>query len=373
MTDLKEETKQEKKLSHNPFISGTGLQEGLTFDDVLLVPKFSDIEHRADVCTSSEVMPGITLEKPFISANMDTITEFQMAIAMAENGCLGILHRFLSIEQMLEQIDLYNNAAKEAGITQPFVVSVGVHDQERIKAAYDKGIRHFCIDVAHGHHILVKRTIEHFRSTYNDVIVIAGNVCTYDATYDLFSWGADCVKVGIGPGSVCSTRIKTGVGYPQLSAVMHSSRAKKDFEEKNNTKKYIIADGGIKNYGDVTKAMAAGADSIMMGSIFSGCKQTPGRVMRNEKEEIVKSFRGMASSSAQTDFGIEDINEEGIAVNVKYKGNISHILTRLSKGLKSGMSYCASHSIQELQESPNFVKVTQSSIYEGTPHKANRL
>lgn len=348
------------------------ITEGLTFDDVLLVPQFSEIEHRADVDTSTEVLPNFKLRIPFIAANMDTITEYRMAHAMAQAGGLGILHRFLSIPDMLKQIELYNELAKDDNLTTPFVVSIGVHDHERIKVAYDHGIRHFCVDVAHGHHILVKRTLEHLRSEYGQEIgVIAGNVCTYEGAYALFAWGADCVKVGVGPGSVCSTRIKTGAGYPQLSAIMHAKAAKDDYEQEHNCTRYLIGDGGIKNYGDVSKALAAGADVVMMGSIFAGCKQTPGPVWRNEKEEMIKTYRGMASTQAQSDFGIEDINEEGISLTTKYKGNIEHILNRLNRGLKSGMSYCGSTSIKEMQESPNFVKMSASGYYESTPHKSS--
>lgn len=348
------------------------ITEGLTFDDVLIIPKYSEIEHRADVDCSTEILPNFKLTIPFVSANMDTITEYRMAFAMAEAGGLGILHRFLSIEDMLKQIDLYNELAQAAEVKTPFVVAIGVHDEERIKAAYDKGIRQFCVDVAHGHHILVKRTIEYLRKEYGKEIgIIAGNVCTYEGAYALFEWGADCIKVGVGPGSVCSTRIKTGAGYPQLSAIMHASDAREDFETKFAIKKYIIGDGGIKNYGDVSKAISAGADAVMMGSIFAGCKQTPGPVWRNEKEEMIKTYRGMASTQAQSDFGIEDINEEGISLTTKYKGNIDHILSRLVRGLKSGMSYSGSRTIPEMQAEPNFVQMSSAGYHESTPHKAS--
>lgn len=347
-------------------------EEAMTFDDVLLVPQFSNIEHRADVNTRTKVLPTLEIDLPLISANMDTITEYKMAFAMAEEGGLGILHRYLSIEAMCDQIDKYNELAKEANVKTPFVVSIGVHDKDRTQAAYDKGIRHLCIDVAHGHHSLVQKTIEYIRSEYgNEMEIIAGNVCTYEAAYDLFSWGADCVKVGIGPGSVCTTRIKTGCGFPQLTATMSAAQAKKDFMEENpGSEKFVIADGGIKHYGDVSKAIASGADVVMMGSMFAGCKQTPGIVCRNEKGEMIKSFRGMASASAQSDFGIEDVNEEGIALNVKYKGNINHLLKRIIKGLRSGMSYCGARDIKTMQEVSRFIKVSTSGNLEGHAHKA---
>lgn len=349
------------------------ITEGLTFDDVFLIPKYSDIEHRADVSTKTQILPGFTLEVPFVSANMDTVTEHKMAFSMMEHGALGVLHRYLTIEDMLKEIDLYNAEVKAHGIktSVPFVVSIGANDFERTKAAYEAGIRNFCIDVAHGHHLLVKRCIEKLRTLYSDIGIIAGNVCTYQGAFDLFSWGADCIKVGVGPGSVCTTRIKTGSGYPQLSAIQLAFKAKKDYLAKNpEAQKFIIADGGIKYYGDLTKAIAAGGDAVMMGSLFAGCKQTPGTVFRNENEEMVKSYRGMASIPAQSDFGIEDFNEEGISLTVKYRGNVKHIIERMVKGLRSGMSYSGARDIKTLQNVAEFVRVTQSGHFEGQPHKA---
>jgi IMP dehydrogenase len=245
-------------------------------------------------------------------------------------------------------------------------------DDERTEAAYKAGIRHFCIDVAHGHHKLVKDCIVNMREKYKDIGIIAGNVCTYAGSLDLFKWGADTIKVGVGPGSVCTTRIKTGAGYPQLSAIMSAKQAKKDYMEANpqSSEKFIIADGGIKSYGDIAKALAAGADTVMMGSIFAGCKQTPGQVFRNEKEEMIKNYRGMASVSAQSDFGIENFNEEGISLTVKYRGNVKHIISRLQKGLRSGMSYSGARTIGALQEAAEFVRITQNGLFEGQPHKS---
>lgn len=347
--------------------------EGLTFDDVFLIPKYSDIEHRADVKTQTQILPGFTLEVPFVSANMDTVTEYKMAFQMMLHGGVGILHRYLSIEDMLKQIDLYNEELRIHNIKTdvPFIVSIGANDFERVKAAYNVGIRNFCIDVAHGHHLLVEKCIKKLREIYSDVGIIAGNVCTYQGALDLFKWGADCIKVGVGPGSVCTTRIKTGSGYPQLSAIKLAYQAKLDFLKDNpNAEKFIIADGGIKYYGDLTKAIAAGGDAVMMGSLFAGCKQTPGTVFRNENEEMVKSYRGMASIPAQSDFGIEDFNEEGISLTVKYRGNVKHIIERMVKGFRSGMSYSGARDIKTLQRVAEFVRVTQSGHFEGQPHKA---
>lgn len=346
------------------------MKEGLTFDDVLIVPKYSEIRHRSEVNLSTKIFPDLSLDLPFISANMDTITESRMAFTMAKHGASGFLHRYMNIEEMIAEIEKYKSMFQEENLKyQPLVISLGVQDDGRMEAAYDAGIRHFCIDVAHGHHSLVKEKIIKIKSKFkNEVQVVAGNVATYEATKALYEWGADCVKVGIGPGSVCTTRIKTGAGYPQLSAIIEGFRAKKEMKKEV----FLIADGGIKFYGDVTKALAAGADAVMMGSIFAGCKETPGIVWRNENEEMTKSFRGMASAAAQSEFGIENINEEGIALTVKYKGSARHILPRMAKGLRSGLSYSGARSIKELQEKVEFVKITYSSYLEGKPHKASK-
>jgi len=348
------------------------LEEGFTFDDVLLIPQYSDIEHRSEVTLATKILPNLNLELPYVSANMDTVTDHRMAFTMASHGACGILHRYLSIDEMLDEIKSYRQLFAENSIPeQPMIVSIGVHDSDRVDSAFSVGIRNFCIDVAHGHHALVKKKIQELRNKFgSEVGIIAGNVASYQGAYDLFDWGADCIKVGIGPGSVCTTRIKTGSGYPQLSAVVSAYRAKLDFLSSNPGKEvFIIADGGIKVYGDITKALASGADAVMMGSIFSGCKETPGTVWRNENEEMTKSYRGMASAPAQSDFGIENINEEGVAVTVKYKGSVRHILSRMSKGVRSGLSYSGARNISELQQKAKFVKVSYSSYLEGKAHK----
>ncbi len=347
--------------------------DGLTFDDVLLIPQYSDIEHRSDVSLSTKILPDYSLEVPYVAANMDTVTEHRMAFTMARHGATGILHRYMDIEKMLEEIASYKKLFQEAGIPEKaLIVSIGVQDEERVTAAVAAGIKYFCIDVAHGHHKLVKEKISSLRKKYaNSIGIIAGNVATYEAALALYEWGADCIKVGIGPGSVCTTRIKTGSGYPQLSALIAASNAKKDYlATRKGEERFIIADGGIKVYGDITKALASGADAVMMGSIFSGCKETPGTVWRNQDEEMTKSYRGMASAKAQSEFGIEEINEEGIALTVKYKGSVRHILPRMTKGLRSGLSYSGARTIKELQEKAKFVKISYNAYIEGKPHKA---
>lgn len=350
------------------------VEEGLTYDDVLIIPQYSDIEHRSDVNVKTKILPGIELELPYVAANMDTVTEHKMAYAMAKHGASSVLHRYMTIPEMVEEIKNYKAQFKKHDLpVQPMIISIGVHDLERLDAAFAEGIRHVCIDVAHGHHALVKKAISEIREKYgSEVSIMAGNVASYEGAKALFDWGADCIKVGIGPGSVCTTRVKTGAGYPQLSAVLHARQAKEDFLKENPDKEaFIIADGGIKIYGDITKALAAGADAVMLGSMFSGCKETPGIVWRNSNEEMTKSYRGMASAPAQSDFGIENINEEGVALTIKYKGSVRHILPRMTKGVRSGLSYSGARNIKELQEKARFVRITNASFVEGKAHKAS--
>lgn len=338
------------------------MDKSLTFDDVLLVPQYSDIEHRSDVNISTQILPSLNLMKPFVSANMNTITGQQMVIAMGKAGGLGILHRIdkLDLPKQIQTIrSLLDN--KNA-----LVISIGLNSRTLIADYFKYGNRFLCIDVAHGHHLGVKELIDYIHAKYHGHFeIIAGNVCTYKGAKDLFEWGADCVKVGIGPGSVCSTRIKTGCGYSQLSAIMEAHRARQEFHNK-----FIIADGGIKNYGDITKALAAGADAVMMGGMFAGCKETPAHRWRTDRNSLKVAYRGMASIDAQHDQGIEDPYEEGISIGVHYKGSVKHIIGRMDKALRSGLSYCGARSIKELREKCEFVEITHNGFSEGTPHYA---
>ncbi len=340
-----------------------------TFDDLLLLPSYSDIESRNDVDLSTKILPSLSLDLPFISANMSTITEHKMIIAMRQYGCLGILHRF--IKDFDEQ--LYEIRTKLSGdfIRNQLVVSIGFKDEKRLEQIYKAGIRFITIDVAHGNHIGMKRTLDEIKAKYyGHFQVIAGNVCTYEGVTNLYEWGTNCVKVGIGPGSVCSTRIKTGCGCPQLSAIIAANLARQDFENSHNCPgtKFIIADGGLKQYGDVTKVLAAGADAVMLGGMFAGCKETAGKKWQNTQGKIKVAFCGMASYKEQEDQGVDDPYEEGISIGVDYKGSVKHVIRAMTKGVKSGFSYCGARNIKELQKNHKFITVTNNGFAEGKPH-----
>ncbi len=329
--------------------------EHYCFDDVLLVPQYSEIESRKDIDISTEIA-GINLNIPIISANMDSVTEDIMAQAMYECGGLGILHRYSNFEKIFKQIE-YLNANKVFPIP-----SIGVNDLDkkfieelckRSKIEELSIISTVCIDIAHGN---CKRTEEMIR-LLKDLLfkVIAGNVATLDGAIDLVEAGADVIKVGIGPGSLCTTRIVTGSGVPQLSAIMDVCHIK-----KQNPNVKIIADGGIKNSGDIVKALAAGADAVMIGRLFAGCKETPGEVVRGKKV-----YRGMASYSAQMDYNGEvHGTPEGEAIFVDAKGSVKDIVKQLSDGIRSGLSYSGASNIKELQKKAYFIKVSSNTLIE---------
>lgn len=329
----------------------------LTFDDILLVPQYSDIDSRADVSTKVTDKTGlITLELPIFSSNMDTITEVEMATYIDSKGGAGILHRFMSVKNNIKQ---YLHSPKST------FVSVGVTEKEkaRANALLEVGASKFCIDVAHGNSKSVAQMIYEIKKNKTDAIVMAGNVATYDGAKFLKDSGADLVKVGVGPGSVCSTRVKTGHGVPQLSAIMDC--AKVDIS--------IIADGGIRSSGDIVKALAAGADFVMLGSLLAGTEFTPGLVSFIDYKTPTKNYRGMASKEAADDYlgGLSEWKTaEGVSVTVPYKNReaTEAIIQDIVGGLRSGLTYSGARTIKELQEKAKWIKITNAGLVESHPH-----
>ncbi|EGS30131.1 inosine-5'-monophosphate dehydrogenase [Peptoniphilus sp. oral taxon 375 str. F0436] len=464
--------------------------DGLTFDDILLLPgKSSVLPNETDLRTN--LTEKIQLNIPLMSAGMDTVTESQMAIAMAREGGIGIIHKNMSIEQQREEVDRVKRS-EHGVITDPFSLKKGhliedatrlmehyrisgvpiidtegrlegiitnrdirfetdlkipiddvmtkenlitgkqgitmdqalevmkkykieklplVDDQnhltglitikdikksvqypnsardssgrllagaaigvtsdvmERVEALRSAAVDVFVIDTAHGQSAGVLKTIKEIKKTYPDIQLIAGNVATYQGTIDLIEAGADCVKVGIGPGSICTTRVVTGIGVPQISAVMACAQAGK---EKNIP---IIADGGVKYSGDITKAIAAGGDVVMLGSMFAGTEESPGEEIYVEGRHY-KSYRGMGSLGAM-DSGSSDRyfqNEtkkyvpEGVEGRVPYKGKVGDVVYQLVGGLRSGMGYIGAANIQELKEKSSYMKITPATLQENHPH-----
>lgn len=329
----------------------------LTFDDLLIVPQKSEVRSRRDPSLTTRLTKTKSIQAPFISANMDTITEHQMATAMNQLGGLGILHRFMSIPDQVAQVQ----KVKESG-AQIISASIGVNDdfQERAKALIQAGVNVVTIDIAHGHSVQMLETMRHLKDSFPQIEIIAGNVATPQATLDLIEAGADAIKVGIGPGSMCTTRIITGCGVPQITAIALCSEVARDKGVP------IIADGGIRTSGDIMKALCAGADAVMLGSMLSGTIETPGEIKGGKKQ-----YRGMASKSAQVSWrgGVpEGMAPEGESTLVTVKGTVRDVILELSGGLRSGMSYINASSIAEISTNALFMEMSAHGIAESRAH-----
>lgn len=329
----------------------------LTFDDVLLVPNYNHYDSRRMVEISSTDKTGkFSLQLPVMSANMDTITGSAMASFMNSKGGIGVLHRFM---------DIPTNIQEFKDCRCPVFVSVGCSDQEyeRVEALRDAGAEYFCVDVAHAHSKILGKALKCFRQMLPNGIIMAGNVATYAGADFLVSLGADIVKVGIGSGSVCTTRIKTGFGIPSLKAIKECARSNRS----------IVADGGIRTSGDIVKALAFGADFVMIGGMLAGTEPTPGKVSLNAQGAKVKLYRGMASREAQEEYlgpltGWK--TAEGISLEVPYRESIDTIIQDIVGGLRSGLTYGGANNIKELQRKLDYVVVSAASRIESLPHKA---
>jgi IMP dehydrogenase len=335
--------------------------KGLTFDDVLIVPAKSDVRSRRDPSLQTRLTKRTTVDIPIISANMDTVTEADMAIAMAQLGGLGILHRFISIDEQVTQI----RKVRETG-AKNISASIGVGDEfkARAKSLIDAGANILTIDIAHGHSIQMMETMRWLKDTHPEVELIAGNMATPEAAQDLIEAGADAIKVGIGPGSMCTTRIITGCGVPQLTAIAMCSEVADHYGVP------VIADGGIKTSGDIVKALAAGASTVMLGSMLSGTIETPGEIKNGRKQ-----YRGMASKSAQVSWrgGVpEGMAPEGESTFVTVKGHVKDVILELTGGIRSGMSYINATQVSEIREKARFIEMSSNGASESRAHGLNK-
>jgi IMP dehydrogenase len=329
-------------------------EDALSFDDVLLVPQYSEVVSRKAVDLSMNIGGGYILTLPIISSPMDTITEGNMAYSMNYAGGLGIIHRYNSIEEQVAEVE---KAAKGFG---PIGAAIGATGDfyERAQAVYVAGANLICIDVAHGFTKLVKESVERIRSDF-PIHLMVGNVATGDG-FEMFHYlGVDSVRVGIGGGSCCSTRKVSGHGIPTLHSII-DVKHRKDFLGSNIG---IIADGGIRNTGDMVKAFAAGADAVMIGSMLSGTDETPGEVV-----DGYKSFRGMASEDAQVEWRGNYSVIEGVSTWVKCKGPVKNILSEIRNGLGSGCSYTGVNRLIDLCENAMFIKQSIHGVKESNPH-----
>lgn len=362
----------------------------LTFDDVQLVPQYSEIPSRSSeyITTKTKISRNYTIDFPVISANMDTVTGVEMIKALHKHGANGVIHRMQSIIDECEEVD----ALKEAGVF-PIIASIGVElfnwnlplnriallqgdippmdDLYRAKCLIESGANIILIDVAHGHHIKVRAMIEHLitlRKHFDYKFdIIAGNVATKQAVQDLIEWGADGVKCGVGSGAACTTRVNTGFGVPSFTSLCECVHGSLSAQSPVP----IIWDGGIKTSGDMAKALAAGANAVMIGSLFAGTEESPGLFRMKglyPNKGIVKEYRGSASFNCKISHGYAPKNIEGISTTIAYKGPVEWVINYLKENFYSSLSYAGACSIEELQKRARFVRITQLGVQEAAPH-----
>jgi len=354
------------------------MKRALTYDDILLMPQYSEIKSRRDVNLKTNITRRYGLLRPYVGSCMDTVCESDMAIALMKMGGVGCIHRFLSIDEQCKEVIKVKKFIKENHMYEewgvmyddwhteiadiPVVAAIGVMDSdlERAKQLIDSGVNILLIDVAHGHHINVKNMITNLRKILPEYVdIIVGNICTSKAAVDLCEWGVDGLRVGIGGGSLCTTRIKTGHGVPNVTAIIDCVAG---------SIVPVMADGGIRNSGDISKALALGAECVMLGSLLAGTDESPGEIIISENGEKFKKYRGLASLDTKTLNNSNTNFVEGESTLVKYKGSVTNILNELTDGVKSALSYSGSQNLYDFYNNSEFVEITQSGMIESKPH-----
>ncbi len=349
------------------------IKEALTFDDVLLEPKYSEILP-SQVLTKTSLSNNLNLNIPILSSAMDTVTESKMAISIAKAGGIGVIHRNLNIKDQISEI----KKVKSKKLLVGAAVGAGPLEHKRAVAVLKENVDLIVVDTAHGHTKKVSEIIKIIKKIKSKKTTLcAGNVATSEAAKFLIKLGVDVIKVGIGPGSICTTRIVAGIGVPQLSAIL---AVRKGIGKKKVT---IIADGGIKFSGDISKALVAGADAVMIGSLFAGTDESPGKIVK-KNGKFFKSFRGMGSTGAMNKGSADryfqtkqkDISKyvpEGVEGLVKYKGSVNKIIYQLIGGLKSSMGYLGTKKVKNLRNKTKFVKITKAGFYESMVHNIDKV
>ena len=396
-------------------------KQALTYDDVNIVPKYSELESRENVKLNTRFTKNTELTIPIVSSPMDTVTELDMAKEMLDWGGVGVIHRFNTIEEQSkimqklhrewnsffsigdmnetkipktliearkdyyetngrpndkesqEDFDDYIKFVKDRldmdkrWRKKPLCAAIGVTGdyKERAQELVKNGCNVLLIDVAHGHHVLVKNVIEELRNEFGrDVEIIGGSIATSTAARQLCEWGVDGIRVGVGNGSLCETRIRTGVGLPQVTALLDVCSVADDYDVP------VIADGGIRNVGDVCKGLGCGADTIMVGSLLSGTKESPGSIEKKGQwpnEQLFKKYRGSASLDSKSDRG-ENKNVEGNHKVIPYKGKVKRIINDIRDGISSSCSYVGASNLEEFRSLVEFVEVTRAGQVEAQPH-----
>ena len=354
------------------------MRNSLTYDDIQLVPQYSNIPTRTQIKLHTLVSRRYGLLNPIVASPMDTVCGLEMAYKMFKLGGVGCIHRFNSIEEQSNIIkELYHRIYSEEWGGQfeswgvmvddwhseiphiPIMASIGVSesDKDRAKSLVDSGCNIIVIDVAHGHHKNVEKMLMWCKNNLDDKVdIIAGNIATKEAAQELESWGADGLRVGIGGGSLCTTRVKTGFGVPNVSCIEDITSV---------AKTPVMADGGIRSSGDISKALAIGASSVMLGSLIAGTDEAPGQIVETPKG-LYKRYRGSASLETKVTHGQQTRNVEGESTTIPYKGGVKFIVNGLIDGVKSALSYGGAKSLEDFN--PPYVKVTNSGINEAKPH-----
>lgn len=335
--------------------------ECLTYDDINLIPAYSEIESRQQIDLTTQLTNNYSIRVPLIASPMDTVCDSEMAIAMAQLGGVGCIHRFNTItEQMTEVLHVVNNIDyNQWKGSVPVMAAVGANGDyiERAKTLVAAGANVILIDVAHGHHKFVREAIDTLKTALpTHVDIIAGNVATAKAAIDLMDWGADAIRVGIGGGSLCTTRIKTGFGVPNVTSLEQCA---------NSVSVPIIACGGIRTSGDIAKALAVGANSVILGSLLAGTKESPGAIIE-KSTGLYKRYRGAASLETKTVHNQATRNVEGESTIVPFKGSVKFVIEGLLDGLRSALSYAGADSLSKFN--PEYVRVTGAGINEAKPH-----
>lgn len=337
------------------------IEEGYSYGDVLIVPKYNKIRSRKEVEFRTKVTRNHYIDLPIVAANMDTICESKMAIALGKLGGLGVIHRFMTLEKQAEEI----KKIKAERLLS--AAAVGITDfEDRVRALHEAGIDIIVLDIAHGHSKYAGKTLDWIKENYPSIDVMCGNIATKDAAEYFLSKGADAVKVGIGPGAMCTTRVMTGAGVPQITAIM-------DVFEATKGEIPICADGGIKFPGDMVKAIGSGANTVMLGFILAGTDESPGEIIK-KKGQKYKTYRGMASYEATikkiqlNKEQKEVISVEGEKTEVPYKGPIKPIIMKYIGGLASGMTYIGAKEIRNIVGKADFIHITQAGRQESVAH-----
>ncbi|HSX40916.1 MAG TPA: IMP dehydrogenase [Candidatus Saccharimonadales bacterium] len=370
----------------------TAFPQGLTFDDVLLLPGYSDFS-RGDIDLETNLTKKIMLKLPFVSSPMDTVTEHALAISLAQLGGIGIIHRNLSVSDQADEVAKVKSFDSAHDLRVGAAIGASSGFEARVEALVKAGVDVIVLDSAHGFAKPVVDAVRFIKNKYSTLQIIAGSVATKDGAQALIDAGADALRVGMGPGAICTTRIISGMGVPQITAIIETATVAK----KNGVA--IIADGGIKYSGDIVKALAAGASAVMMGSFFASCKESPGEVVELTREQVplrfqsifekdkstflFKQYRGMGSVAAmkkgaevksEDEFHGKNYKDrvlvaEGVEGLVPVKGTVEQLVMQATGGIKSGMYYVGAKTIEELTEKAQFIQITHASLTESHPHE----